>query len=118
MGLLTVQNRTENPFVGMWDGIEYVVADRLTVPDYIAHHLKGQSIARDNPLFPESNMYRLGIVELGDDVNPLESIPLESLDRSDFDELRKVRIVQSGIRTARAPREGTGASGVTTSKER
>lgn len=100
MAILTVKNRWKEPFIGMFDGETYTVADTLSVPEHIAHHLKRQSIIRDNPVNPGVNEYRLGIVERGDDVSPLAGLPVESLDRTDMDEFRKVVIKQSGIRNA------------------
>ena len=116
MGLLTVVNRHEAPFVGMWDGQEYVVSDRLTVPDFIAWHLKKQSIVSDNPVVPGDNVYRLGILETGDDLSPIEAVlPAESLSRRDFDEFQKVNLVPSGIRTSR-PEPKTTLAGSAISK--
>lgn len=99
MAILTVKNRWHEPFVGMWDGETYTVKDTLAVPDYVAYHLKKQSIIRDNPINPGVNEYRLGIVEKGDDVTPLKELPVESLDRTDMDEFRKVVIKPSGVRS-------------------
>lgn len=98
MAILTVKNRWREPFIGMWDGETYVVKDTLVVPDYIAIHLKKQSIIRDNPVNAGANDYQLGIVENGDNVEPLAEIPAESFDRSDMDEFRKVVLKPSGIR--------------------
>jgi len=107
MAILTVKNRWSEPFVGMFDGETYTVVDTLAVPDYVAYHLKKQSIIRDNPVNAGSNEYRLGIVEKNDDVSPLVSLPLESLDRTDMDEFRKVVIKPSGIRqSVPAPKSG------------
>ncbi len=98
MAILTVKNRWREPFIGMWDGETYKVVDTMAVPDYVAYHLKKQSIIRDNPINAGSNEYSLGIVENGDVVTPLSELPLESLDRTDMDEFRKVVIKPSGIR--------------------
>ena len=101
MAIYTLKNRWRTPFIGMFNGETYEVKDTLAVPDYIAHHLKKQSIIRDNPITGD-NDYRLGIVEIGDNVEPLKlgELPLESLDRSDMEEFRKVVIKPSGIHTA------------------
>ena len=107
MAILTVKNRYREPFVGMWDGETYEVKDTLAVPDYVAIHLKRQSIIRDNPVNPGMNDYRLGIVENGDPTDMLETLPLESLDRTDMDDFRKVVLKPSGIRsTIPAPKGG------------
>lgn len=98
MVIYTVKNRWSEPFVGMFDGQVYTVVDELKVPDYIAHHLKKQSVIRDNPI-TSANEYQLGIVELNDTVAPLAEKPLESLDRTDMDEFRKVVLKPSGIRS-------------------
>ena len=117
MSLLTVVNRHEVPFVGMWDGQEYVVSDRLTVTDLIDWHLKKQSIISDNPIVPGDNVYRLGILENDDDLSPLEAVlPVESLDRRDFDEFQKVRLMPSGIRTSRPEPKTTVTNSSTISK--
>jgi hypothetical protein len=117
MAIVTLKNRWREPFVGMYDGKEYEIADTLLVPDYIGEHLKRQSIVRDNPVFPSANTYQLGIVEKGDDVSPILEKPVEAFDRSDT-EHPKSKIVPSGIRqNAPAPREGSGANQVLT-KER
>lgn len=98
MVLLTVKNRWHEPFVGMFDGQVYRVEDVLTVPDYIAIHLKRQSIIRDNPVNAGANEYRLAIVEWNDNSEPLTQLPAESLDRTDLNEFRKVIIKSSGVR--------------------
>ena len=93
MELLTVRNRyPAQPFVGRYDGQEYVVKDTLTVPDNVARHLQGQSVVRDNPITGERE-YRLAIVETDGPMDNLESLPIETLDRTDFDVFRKVQIV-------------------------
>lgn len=113
MAILTVKNRHSEPFVGMFDGETYEVVDTLAVPDYIAEHLKKQSIVRDNPVNAGANEYRLGIVEKGDDVSPLAALPQESFDRSDMNEFTKVVIKPSGIRqTAPAPKPGQSSATV------
>ena len=99
MAILTVKNRWTELFIGMFDGETYVVADTLAVPDFVAHHLKRQSIIRDNPVNAGANEYRLAILELHDDATPLTALPPESFDRTDLDEFRKVVIKPSGIRT-------------------
>jgi hypothetical protein len=114
--ILTVHNRFSEPFVGRYDGKEYMVVDKLVLPAAVARHLKKQSIIRDNPIVPGLNEYQLGIVEDGDDVSPISEKPLESMDRSDTDH-PKSKIIPSGIRQMAAPREGSGESRVHT-KER
>jgi hypothetical protein len=116
MAILTLKNRYREPFVGMYDGVEYTVDDTLAVPDYVAQHLKRQSIYRDNPV-TGNNDYRLGILELGDPVDEVVEIPADPFDRSDTDH-PKVKYIATGIRSSRpAQREGTGQSQVST-KER
>lgn len=105
--MLTVHNRySKEPFIGMYDGEKYVIKDVVTLPDYIAYHLRKQSIIRDNPITGD-NSYRLGIVELGDDVSPLTELPLESLDRTDMD-WRKVKIIPSNVKPTMPERKGSG----------
>ena len=97
MAILTVKNRyASQPFVGMFDGQDYTVADTLVLPDYVARHLRKQSVATDNPITGERT-YRLAVIEDGDDDSPLEALPLESLDRTDMD-LRKVVLVPSRLK--------------------
>ncbi len=117
MAVLTLKNRFAGaPFVGRFDGQVYEVRDTLVVPDYVAVHLKRQSIVRDNPVTGD-NEYRLAIVEHGDSAEPLTSLPLETLDRSDM-EYPRAKVIPSNIRqSAPAPRDGTGSHGVST-KER
>src|SRR6266498_3647656 len=100
MAILTVKNKWSEPFVGMFDGQEYEVKDSLACIDYIARHLKRQSIIRDNPINAGSNEYQLAIVEDGDDLSPLAELPAEALDRSDMDEFRNVVIKKTGLRVA------------------
>lgn len=114
MAILTVKNRRPDVFIGMFDGQTYEVKETLAVPDYVAHHLKRQSIVRDNPVNPGMNEYRLGIVELGDPVTPLGDLPPESLDRSDMDEFRKVVIKPSGIRSTIPAPKGAVAQSIRT----
>jgi hypothetical protein len=99
MAILTVKNRWHEPFIGVFDGETYTVVDTLVVPEHIAHHLKRQSVIRDNPVNAGMNEYRLAIVELNDVGTPLSELPQESLDRTDMDEFRKVVIKPSGIRS-------------------
>ncbi len=90
MNLFTVRNRyPATPFVGMYDGHKYVVKDTLTVPDYVAQHLQQQSVIRDNPITGERE-FRLAILEVDGPMEDLERLPVESLDRTDFDVFRKV----------------------------
>jgi hypothetical protein len=115
--ILTVQNRFSEPFIGRYDGKEYTVVTTLVLPAVVARHLKKQSIIRDNPVVPSLNEFRLGIIEDGDDVSPLDALPQESMDRSDTD-YPKSKIVPSGVRQgASAPRSGSGSTQVYT-KER
>ena len=116
MAIVTLKNRYREPFIGMYDGVEYTVDDTLAVPEYIGNHLKRQSIIRDNPITGD-NDYRLGIIERGDPISPLETLPEDPFDRSDTDHPR-TKIIPSGVRSTRpAPREGSGQSQVLT-KER
>lgn len=106
MAILTVKNRyAAEPFVGMFDGETYVVKDTLAVPDFVAYHLKRQSICKDNPVDPGANQYRLAIVERGDDDSPLDELPAESLDRSDMNEFSKTKLIGSNVKTARPERK-------------
>lgn len=90
MKLLTIRNRfPKTAFKGMYDGVPYEISDRMTIPDFIARHLKKQSIIKDNPVTGEQE-YRLTILEEDGDVEDLELLPRESLDRSDFADFRKV----------------------------
>ncbi len=105
MAILTVKNRyAAEPFVGMFDGETYTVVDTLAVLDYVAHHLKKQSIFKDNPA-TGYNEYRLAILELGDDDSPVGELPVESMDRTDMNEYQKVKYVGSGVRQARPERK-------------
>lgn len=110
MVIYTLKNRWTEPFIGMFDGQTYTVTEELKVPDYVAIHIKKQSVIRDNPVTAQ-NDYQLGIVELGDPVTPISEKPQESLDRSDMDEFRKVVLRPSGIRSnapgSRVPRTTT-----------
>ena len=116
MAILTVKNRWHEPFIGMWNGETYKVVDTLAVPDYVALHLKKQSIIRDNPINAGSNEYSLGIVEQGDDVTPLKELPVESLDRSDMDEFRKVVVKPSGIRQSGVAGRPAGGQNIRTTE--
>ena len=105
--ILTVKNRyAKDPFIGMFDGQTYTVVDTLAVPDYVAYHLKNQSIIRDNPVTGD-NEYRLAIVEQGDDDRPIEELPLETLDHSDMD-WPKVKVIPSNVRATRPEPRGSG----------
>ena len=116
VAIYTLKNRfAGQPYQGQFDGQLYTVKDTLSVPDYIALHLRNHALIRDNPVSGERE-YRLGIVELGDDVSPIEELPVEVLDRSDMD-FRKVRILQTNQRTA-APASRAGGGAVMTAKER
>ena len=85
MAILTVYNRYRSePFVGMHDGQEYVIPDKLALLDYIARHLKKQSILKRNPVTGEE-LYRLAIIEDGDEDSEIKMLPKESLDRTDMD---------------------------------
>lgn len=115
--MLTVKNRYREPFIGMFDGQEYVVVDTATLPDHVAQHLKRQSIIRDNPITGD-NDYQLGIVENEDPLEPILELPAETFDRSDTD-YPKSKVIPSGIRMGRpAPRTGTGEHSASSSKER
>jgi hypothetical protein len=106
MAIFTIKNRyAAEPFVGMYDGQEYVVKDTLAVPDYVAHHLKRQSIIRDNPVTGD-NDYRLAILELDGEPEPVTELPIETLDRSDMD-MPKTVLRQTGIRHAQPMRKAT-----------
>jgi len=104
MAILIVHNRYHEKFVGMFDGQVYEIGEKdIAFPDYIARHLKKQSIMRDNPITGEQ-LYQLAIVEDGDDLSPIAEKPLETFDRSDTD-WPKSKIISSGInRIARAPK--------------
>ena len=117
MKILTLKNRTDKPFTGMYDGVEYVIpADgQLVVLDFIAYHLKKQSVCRYNPVMGDAD-FRLAILELGDDDSPLTTIPIETFDRTDMD-LHKTQIVKVGNRTA-VPVHKANTGSVFTAKER
>ena len=104
MAILTVKNRYREPYIGVFDGQTYVIEDTLTVPDYVAYHLKRKSVCKDNPVDPGANVYRLAILEKGDDDSPLDEIPVEAMDRTDMNEFQKVKIVGSGARPGRPER--------------
>ena len=119
MAIFTLKNRsTDRPFVGMYDGEQYTIApaSTLSVTDNVAYHLKRQSILKDNPIDPRANEYQLAIVEKNDEASPLSGeAPVESFDRSDMDDFRKVEYRKSGARpaapVARAPvTTGVGSS--------
>ena len=119
MQLLTVKNRSDEPFAGMYDGVVYTVPPRgqLTLLSYIARHIKNQSVFLDNPITGEKE-FRLAIAEDGDEVAPLaeEQLPVESFNRLDMD-LNKVRIVRTNTRPA-VPMHRDNAGSAHTSKER
>lgn len=119
MAILIVHNRHRDKFVGMFDGQVYEVGEKdVAFPDYIARHLRGQSILKDNPVTGD-RLYQLAVIEDGDDVSPIEEKPEDPFDRSDTD-WPKSKVIPSGVnRVSRAPREGSGQSGAGTSnKER
>ena len=93
MAVYNIKNRYKEDFHGKYDGVSYNIPAGKTVPllDYVALHLRNQSVIKDNPVTGERE-FKLAIVELGDDDSPLTEIPIESMDRTDMD-LRKVRIV-------------------------
>jgi len=104
----------------MFDGQEYVVADRLSVPSHVARHLQGQSVVRDNPITGERE-YRLAIVEEEGEKEDLVALPSESLDRSDYDSFRKVEYVTTKSPIPRPAPRGSGrgdSAAITSSKER
>lgn len=114
--IYTLKNRYKEPFEGMFDGERYIVRDTLAVPDFIALHIKNQSIIRDNPITGE-RAFSLAIPELGDDESPIAELPVETLDRSDMD-MPKVKYVKSNIRNAVPMHKEFSDRGVVTSKER
>jgi hypothetical protein len=116
MKLLTLKNRTSESFTGMYDGVSYTIQPgaSVTLLDFIALHLKNQSICRLNPVMGDAE-FRLAIVEHGDDDSPLYDIPDEVLDRSDMD-LHKTRIVKMGNRPAVPVHRAAGSA--VTAKER
>mgnify|MGYP001588736248 FL=1 len=120
MKICTVKNRSiRRSFVGTWDGQEYIFAPEasLSVPDYIAYHLKRQSILRDNPIDPSVNEYQLAIKEREDDESPLlGEAPPETLDRSDMESFTKVEYRQSHVRPA-APVRKSASSPVLTGEQ-
>lgn len=117
MKVYTVKNRTAVPFTGMFDGVVYEVpaAGTLALPDFIAFHMKRQSVCRLNPVSGEAT-FRLAIVELGDEDDPIGEIPEELLDRTDMD-LSKTRILKMNNRPA-VPQRREAAGSAITSKER
>ena len=112
MTILTLKNRTNEPFTGMYDGVAYTLSPgaTLTVPDFIAFHLKNQSVYRMNPILGDAD-YRLVIPELGDDETIVDAFPEEVLDRVDMN-LNKTRIVRLGNRPP-APVHRVAGSAVT-----
>ena len=108
MAILTLKNRyAGKPFEGRFDGQPYVITDTLAVPDNIAYHLKRQSIIKDNPITGESD-FRLCILEIDGDMEPILELPVETLDRTDMD-FPKTKLIQ-GTRTPapqRSQRFGT-----------
>lgn len=104
MAILIVHNRHRDKFVGMFDGQVYEIGEKdMAFPDYIARHLRKQSVLRDNPITGEA-LYQLGIVEDGDDLSPIEEKPVEVFDRTDTD-WPKSKIIPSGVnRIPRAPK--------------
>ena len=106
MEILTLKNRYREPFEGMYDGEKYVVVDTLAVPAFIAHHLKRQSIFRDNPIAGVQE-YRLAIQELDGEMDEILELPPESLDRSDM-EHPKVKYVDSKVRPTPPAQRGSG----------
>lgn len=116
MAIVTVKNRyAAEPFVGMFDGQTYTIADTLAVPDYVGSHLKKQSVIKDNPA-TGNNEYRLAILEHGDDDSPVDELPIESMDRTDMNEFQKVKYVGSGVKTVRPERRETFGSLAGTAK--
>lgn len=118
MAIYTLKNRFPgNPYVGQFDGQLYVVEDTLAVPDYIALHLRNHAVIRDNPITGERE-YRLGILELKDDVSPIRELPVETMDRSDMD-FPKATILRTAQRVPRPDTRGSGRGVPTmTAKER
>lgn len=118
MAIYTLKNRfSGKPYVGQFDGTEYIIVDTLSVPDYVALHLRNHAIVRDNPITGERE-YSLGILELKDDVSPLAELPVETLDRSDMD-FPKATIMRTTQRTPRPEPRGSGRGVPTlTAKER
>lgn len=114
--IYTLKNRYKEPFTGMYDGELYEIRDQLAVPDFIALHLRNQSIIKDNPITGQRE-FSLGIVELRDDLSTLDELPIETLDRTDMD-MSKVVYRQSGIRSAVPLHKDAGEREVHTSKER
>ena len=93
MDVLTLRNRfPSKPFVGMYDGKTYEVKDRLTLPEFMPRLIANRSMIRDNPIAGERE-YSLAIGEEEGELENLDSLPTETLDRSDFDSLRKVEVV-------------------------
>lgn len=125
MKILTVRNRHPKvPFAGMYDGVPYEVADKLSLPDFVARHLQKQSLIRDNPV-SGAREFRLAIVEEDEKDGPLpniEELPIESLDRSDFLDFRKVVYVDISRQNRPLPpaERGSGRDTqvLTSSKER
>mgnify|MGYP001566626560 FL=1 len=116
MDVLTLRNRfPETPFIGMYDGKTYVVKDRLTLPVEVARHVHNRSVIRDNPVTGERE-YRLAIVEEEGDLENLTALPAETLDRSDFDSLRKVEIIDMRNPVVPPARTAGGSSVRSTSK--
>ena len=111
MAILTLKNRSiDRPFIGMFDGETYTIEPdgTLAAIDHVAFHLKRQSILKDNPIDPRVNVYQLAIVERKDESSPLKGdAPIESLDRSDMDDFRKVEYRKSNARPAAPPQRAS-----------
>lgn len=105
--MLTVKNRHTETFVGMYDGQRYPIkpGTTLTLPDFVARHIRNQSVYLENPVTGERH-FRLAIVEEGDDDSPLDELPIESLDRTDM-ALNKVVHVKTNARPAPPERRGS-----------
>ena len=118
MAIYTLKNRfAGEPYTGTFDSQQYVVVDTLAVPDYVAVFLKEHAVIRDNPISGERE-FRLGILELGDDISPLGALPLESFDRSDTD-FPKAEIRHTAVKpTPPVPRGSGRETHVMTTKER
>ena len=116
MDVLTLRNRyPEKPFVGMYDGKTYTVTDRLTLPEFVARHIHNRSMIRDNPISGERE-FSLAIVEEEGEMENLAALPTETLDRSDFDSLRKVEILDMRNPVIPPQRTAGGASVRSSSK--
>ena len=112
--ILTVKNRTEQTITGTWGGRQYDLAPfaQGAFPELVAKAMKRQNpiMGSGDPRDSEYGMtgrmrYKVGIVELGDPVDPVELNPnaVERWDRSKLVGARPSEVVagDNGIYSGR-----------------